>query len=47
MFSTSKDEIDEVYDSLRAYFKIDDDWDINKYLVIDLDRLPNGSIYII
>ena len=41
MFSPSKDKIDEVYDSLQEYFKIEYDGDLNKYLVIDLDLRPD------
>ena len=42
MLSTSKDNIDEVYASLQVYFKIEDDGDLNKYLVIDLERRRDG-----
>ena len=38
MFSPSKDKIYEVYASLHADFKIEDDGELNKYLGIDLDR---------
>ena len=40
MFSPSKDKIDKVYVSLREYFKMEDDRDLNKYLGVELDRLP-------
>ena len=44
MFSPSKDKIDEVYASLQADFNIEDSGEINKYLGIELDRRPDGSI---
>ena len=47
MFSPSKDKIDEVYASIHAYFKIEDDGKLHKYLRIDLYHYPYGSIYII
>ena len=47
MFSTSKDKIDELYASLQADFKIEDDGEFNKYLGIELDRRPYGSIHLI
>ena len=40
----SKDKIDEVYASLQKDFKIEDDGELNKYLGIDLERSPYGSI---
>ena len=43
MFSPSKDKIDEVYASLQAYFKIEDDGELNKYLCIELEFHPYGS----
>ena len=46
MFSTSKDKIDEVYSILQEYFKIEYDGYVNKYLEIEVDRLPDGSIHI-
>ena len=46
MFSPSKDKIDEVYASLQAYFKIEDDGELNKYLGIELDCRPDGSIHL-
>ena len=46
MFSTSNDKIDEVYASLKVYLKIEDDGEINKYLGIELDRRPYGSIHL-
>ena len=46
MFSPSKYKIDEVYASLQAYFKIEDDEDLNKYLVIDPGRRLYISIHI-
>ena len=46
MFSPSKDKIDELCASLQEYFNIEDEGDINKYIGIELYRLPNGSIHI-
>ena len=42
MFGPFKDKIDEVYDSLQEYFKIEDDGELNNHLGIDLDRRPDG-----
>ena len=42
IFIPIKDKIDEVYASLQAYFNIEDDGDINKYLGIELERRPDG-----
>ena len=42
MFSNSKDKIDEVYASLQADLKIEDDEEINKYIGIELGRLSDG-----
>ena len=41
-----KDKIDEVYTSLQAYFKIEYYGELNKYIGIDLDRCPYGSIHL-
>ena len=46
MFTPLKDRIDELYASLQVYFKIEYDGELNKYLGIDLDRLPDGSIHL-
>ena len=46
-FSPSKDKSNYVYASLRVYFKIEDDGELKKYLRIELDRRPYGSIHII
>ena len=46
MFSPSKDKIDDVYASLRAYLKIEGGGELNKYLGIELDRRPDGSIHL-
>ena len=46
IFVPSRDKIDEVCASLQAYFKIEDDGELNKYLGIDLDRCPDGSIHL-
>ena len=46
MLSPSKDKIYEVYASIRAYLKIEDDIEIKKYLGIDLDCLTYGLINI-
>ena len=45
MFSPSKDKIDEVYDSLREDFKIEDGGELKKFLGLDLDHCPDGSIH--
>ena len=47
IFSPSKDKINGVYASLQSDFKIEDDGELNKYIVIDLDCRPYGSIHII
>ena len=47
VFSASTDTTDVVYAYAQAYFKIEDDWDMNKNLGMELDRLPYGSIHII
>ena len=44
MFSPFKDRIDDVYASLQEDFNKEDDGDLNKYLVIDLERLLDRSI---
>ena len=41
-----KDKIDEIYASLLAYFRIENDGDLNKFLRIKLDRRPYGSIHL-
>ena len=46
LFSPSKDKIDEVYASLQSNFNIEDDGELNKYIGIELDRRPYGSINI-
>ena len=46
MHSPSNDKIEEVYASLQTKFKIDDDWELNKYLRIELDQRPDGSIHL-
>ena len=46
MFSPSKDKTDEVYASLQAYFKIEDNGELNNYLWIDLDCRPDGPIHL-
>ena len=46
MFSPYKDKIDKVCASLQAYFKIEHDGDINKYIGKYLDRRPDVSIHI-
>ena len=45
MFSPSTDKIDEVYASLWSYFKIEDDGELSKYIGVELDRRPDGSIH--
>ena len=44
IFDPSKDEIDDVYDSLRGGLKIEDGGYINKYIGIDINRCPYGLI---
>ena len=46
IFSPYKDEIDELYASLKAYLKIEYDGELSKYLGIDLDHHLDGSIHI-
>ena len=46
MFSPSKDKIIDVYASIQAYFKIEDDGYLNKHIGIDMDHLPDGSIHL-
>ena len=46
MFSTSKDKIDEVYAFSQSYFNIEEDVSLNKYLWIDLEHHPYGSIHL-
>ena len=40
IFNPYMDKVYDVYISLRAYFKIEDNVEINKYLGIDMYRLP-------
>ena len=44
MCNPYKYKIDEVYASLKKSFKIEDDGELNKYLVIDLGLYPYESI---
>ena len=44
MFITYKDKMVNIYAYQQAYFKIEYGGEINKYLGIDLDHLPGGSI---
>ena len=46
MFSPYIDKIDYVYDYLQTDFKIADYGELGKYLGIELDRCPYGSIHI-
>ena len=46
MFSPSKDKIDQVNASLQSDFKIEDDEELNKYLVIDLYHFLDVLIHI-
>ena len=46
MFSPSKDNIDDIYVSIHAYFKTEDDRVLKKYLGIESDRPPDGSIHL-
>ena len=45
MFSPSENKIYEVYASLQEYLNIEDDGELNKYLGVELDRHPYGSIH--
>ena len=42
LFSPYKDKLDDMYASLWVYFNIEDDRDLNKYLGIDMYRVPDG-----
>ena len=44
IFISSKGKMVELYASLQLYLKIEDDRELNKYLGIELYRLPDGSI---
>ena len=44
MFSPSKYKMDELYASLQKYFNLEDDGYLNKYLRIELDCRPDGTI---
>ena len=46
MFSPSKDKIDDIYAYIQAYFKIEDDGDLNNYLKMDMDLGPDVSIHL-
>ena len=46
IFSPSKYKIDEVYAYIQAYFKIEDDGELNNYHRIFLECRPDGSIHI-
>ena len=46
MFIPYKDKMDELYTSIQAYFKIEDDWDLNKYPGIELYRHLYVSIHL-
>ena len=46
MFSPFRNKIDEVYSSFQEYFKIEDDGELNRYIGIDLDRLPDGYTHL-
>ena len=46
MISPSKDKIDEVCASVQEDFNIEDDVYLNKYLRIDMERHPYGSIHL-
>ena len=46
MFNPYKDKIYGVYASLQAYFNIEDDEYLNKYIGIGLDHHPDGSIHL-
>ena len=44
--STSKDNIYAVYVYLKKDTKIEYDGELNKYLDIELDHFPDGSIHL-
>ena len=46
VFSPSKGKIYEVYASIQEDFNIEDYGELSKYLRINLDRHPDGSIHI-
>ena len=46
MFGSSKDNIYNLYASLRADFKTEDDVELNKYFGLYMDRGPYGSIFL-
>ena len=46
MFIPSENKIDWLYASLQAYFKIEDDGELKKYIGVDLDRRPDESIHL-
>ena len=45
LFISSKGKIDKIYVSLQVNYKIEHDGDLRKYLEIDLDHRPDGSIH--
>ena len=45
IFSSYKYKIGEAHASLQAYFKIEDDVELNNYIGIDLDHRPDSSIH--
>ena len=46
LFSPSKDKIDGIYDSLQSGFNIEDDWEHNKYPIIEVYYRQNVSIHL-
>ena len=42
MFSLSNDKTDDVYISIQAYFNIEGNWYLKKYLEIELNHGPDG-----
>ena len=46
MFSPYKGKIDDVYAYIQSDFNIKDDWELNRYIVIELEHQPNGLISI-
>ena len=46
IISTSKDKIYAVYVYLKKEIEIEDDIELNKYLDIELDHFPDGSIHL-
>ena len=46
IFSPFKDKIDNVYNDLQADYNIEDDGDLKKYIGMEQDHHPYGSIHL-